>query len=285
MSFLIYQCDTSRFPRGLDEIPQPPKKLYYAGALPHGNNKILAVVGARKYTPYGKQVCEDLIDGLRGQPITIVSGLALGIDSIAHRAALRNGLQTIAIPGSGLDPNVLYPRSHVGLAQEIIKNGGGLLSEFEPNFTATPYSFPQRNRIMAGISDAILVIEAEQKSGTLITARMATDYNKDVLAVPGSLYSKNSSGPHLLLKLGATPVTCAEDILEALHLEQKQTQLPLEEDCSPDEQKVLGHLSFPRSRDELCELTELPIHSISSILMMLEIKGFVREEAGLIMKR
>ncbi len=148
--------------------------------------------------------------------VSIVSGLAIGIDTIAHKAALKAGLHTLAVPGSGLDRKVLYPSVNRTFADTIIEKGGGLLSEFEAEFISTPWAFPKRNRIMAGLSHSILIIEAEKKSGTLITARLATEYNRNVLTVPGSIYSKNSEGPHLLMRLGATPITCPEDLHEAL---------------------------------------------------------------------
>ncbi len=266
------------------EIPEPPKQLYLVGEMPKEGNKLLAIVGSRKYSSYGKEVCEKLVTGLKGQPVTIVSGLALGIDSIAHRAALQNNLQTIAFPGSGLDESVLYPTSHLNLAKEIVENGGGLLSEFDPKFRATPYSFPQRNRLIAGIAHATLIIEAEKKSGTLITSRLATDYNKDVLAVPGSIFSKTSEGPHMLIRLGATPITCVNDLLEALHLEPEQQTLDFV-DCNEDELQILKLLDSPISRDELFEQAELSIQTLNSILMMLEIKGFIQESQGLISRK
>ncbi len=266
------------------EIPEPPKQLYLVGKMPKEGNKLLAIVGSRKFSSYGKEVCEKLIAGLKGQPVTIVSGLALGIDSIAHRAALQNNLQTIAFPGSGLDESVLYPTSHLNLAKEIVENGGGLLSEFDQKFRATPYSFPQRNRLIAGISHATLIIEAEKKSGTLITSRLATDYNKDVLAVPGSIFSKTSEGPHMLIRLGATPITCVNDLLEALHLEPEQQALDFV-DCNEDELQILKLLDSPISRDELFEQAEISIQTLNSILMMLEIKGFIQESQGLISRK
>ena len=283
MKFEIKKLQKEETPPQLLEIPQPPEQMYLVGNMPKEGNKILAVVGSRKFSSYGKEVCEKLIAGLKGQPVTIVSGLALGIDSIAHRAALQNNLQTIAFPGSGLDESVLYPTSHLNPAKEIVENGGGLLSEFDPKFRATPYSFPQRNRLIAGISDATLIIEAEKKSGTLITSRLATDYNKDVLAVPGSIFSKTSEGPHMLIRLGATPITCINDLLEALHLEPEQQTLDFG-DCNEDELQILKLLDSPVSRDELFEQAQLPIQALNSILMMLEIKGFIKESQGQISK-
>ena len=284
MKFEIRKLESYEIPPQLLEIPEPPKQIYLVGKMPKEGNKLLAIVGSRKFSSYGKEVCERLVAGLKGQPVTIVSGLALGIDSIAHRAALQNNIQTIAFPGSGLDESVLYPTSHLNLAKEIVENGGGLLSEFEPKFRATPYSFPQRNRLIAGISHATLIIEAEKKSGTLITSRLATDYNKDVLAVPGSIFSKTSEGPHMLIRLGATPITCVNDLLEALHLEPEQQTLDFG-DCNADELQILKLLNSPISRDELFEQAQLPIQVLNSILMMLEIKGFIQESQGLISRK
>src|SRR3989344_4618820 len=187
-----------QFPRRLREIPDPPEKLYMQGVLPSEEHKWLCVVGSRRYTNYGKEVCGKLIEGLRGYPVVIVSGLALGIDALAHRAALAANLPCVAVPGSGLSPHVLHPASNRRLADDILLSGGAMLSEFEPDFRPTLWSFPQRNRIMAGLSDAVLVIEAESKSGTLITSKLATEYNRDVFTLPGSIFSSTSAGPHML---------------------------------------------------------------------------------------
>ncbi|MEK9131292.1 MAG: DNA-processing protein DprA [Patescibacteria group bacterium] len=278
----IISLPKNKFPKPLLEIPKPPEQLFVVGELPPEDSVHLCVVGARKYSPYGKEVCEMLIKGLRGKPVVIVSGLALGIDAIAHRSALENNLRTIAVPGSGLDPSVLYPASHKNLAKEIVNAGGCLLSEFDPTFKATPYSFPQRNRIMAGLSKAVLIIEAEQKSGTLITARLATDYNRDVLTVPGSIFSQNSTGPHLLLKIGATPITSAEDLLVALGLEG-QSALPFEKqyaDASAEELSLIRLLATPTTRDDLVRASGLPTQKVSIILSLMEIKGMIKESEG-----
>jgi DNA processing protein len=204
----------------LKEIPDPPETLYVRGTLPTSDTTYLSIVGSRNYTDYGARVIEDLLQGLRGHNICIVSGLALGIDARAHEAALKNNLHTIAVPGSGINDTVLYPKTNQDLAHRILESGGALLSEFEPTFRATKWSFPKRNRIMAGMSHAVLLIEAAEKSGTLITARMAVDYNRDVLVVPGNIFSKNSHGVHQFLKLGATPITSSEDIVDALSFDR-----------------------------------------------------------------
>lgn len=273
-------CQPKNFPRRLREINDPPKKLYFRGEFPPEEYKYLCVVGARKFSDYGKEATEKLIAGLRGYPVVIVSGLALGIDSIGHRAALAAGLKTIAVPGSGLDPNVLYPASHKQLAEKIVAAGGCLLSEFEPNFRATPYSFPQRNRIMAGLSDATLVVEAELKSGTLITSKYATEYNRDVLTVPGSIFSKTSAGPHMLIRLGATPITSSEELLEALGF---VSDIPSERDysdCSPEELKVIEILKSSTERDELIRALGIATRDANTLLSMMEIKGLIKQSLG-----
>lgn len=272
------------FPPLLKEIPNVPKSLYIRGVVPDWSGKFLTVVGSRKYTQYGKEALEYLIAGLRGYPITIVSGLALGIDSIAHRAALGAGLRTIAVPGSGLDPKVLYPSSHKALAEKIIESGGCLLSEFEPMFKATMWGFPQRNRILAGIAHATLIVEAEIKSGTLITSKFATDYNRDVFTIPGSIFSKNSDGPHMLLRLGATPIRSSEDILEAFGLATDETRKPKQDslfaECSPEEKEVLKHLNEPIGKDDLIRLIDRPVSETNTVLAMLELKGLIKESLG-----
>ncbi len=279
----IIKLQIEEFPKALLEIPQPPKTLYIRGKLPPKDYIYLSVVGSRKNTSYGRDICEKLIAGLKGYPIVIVSGLALGIDTIAHKSALNNNLLTLSIPGSGLDNRVLYPRSNIKLAQEIINSGGCLLSEFEPDFNATLYSFPQRNRLMAGISKAILVIEAQEKSGTLITARMALDYNRDILAVPGSVFSSNSKGTNKLIHQGATPVTTSEEVLEALGFTiEKPTQNDKEKyaDCSTEEKKIIELLFEPMERDELVRSSGLNIAQANALLSIMEIKELIKEELG-----
>lgn len=281
--FPIKKLSKENFQSSLLEIPEPPKTLYLRGDLPHPDFKRLCVVGSRKHTPYGKQVCEKLIEGLRGYPVVIISGLALGIDSIAHESALKTGLPTIAVPGSGLGIDVLYPRTNTGLAYDILRNGGCLLSEFDEHFKATNYSFPQRNRIMVGLSDAVLVIEAEIKSGTLITARLASDYNRDVFTVPQNIFSSTSEGPAMLMRLGATPVTSSEDILEALHIETQNKEFKTKSlfvDLSDDEKRIVETLHTPLSRDEIILVTEWNASRLAQVMTLLEIKGIIKESGG-----
>ncbi len=271
------------FPRRLREIPDPPEKLWVEGTLPPEKHKWLAVVGSRRYSSYGKEACEKLIAGLYGHRVVIVSGLALGIDCIAHRAALETRLPCVAVPGSGLSRKIMHPVANRTLADRIVALGGALLSEFPPEFRATLWSFPQRNRIMAGLSDAILVIEAEKRSGTLITARLAAEYNRDVLTVPGSIFSGATEVPHLLMRLGATPVRNADELLAALGFKLPSTDYKLKtdySDCSAEEIKILELLKIPMERDALIAAAKLPVSKTNAVLSLLEIKGFISESMG-----
>jgi DNA processing protein len=210
------------FPALLKEINDPPTKLFYKGTLPPKGCKLLAIVGSRKNSDYGEEVCKKLIKGLAGYNISIVSGLALGIDSIAHREALRNNIHTLSIPGSSIEESEIYPRTNFPLSQKILESGGCLLSEFPQGHKIFPSNFPKRNRIIAGISHATLIIEASPRSGTLITARLAMEYNRDVGIVPGSILTAHSEGAHVFLRDGAIPITSAEDILEMLDIPYQQ---------------------------------------------------------------
>jgi DNA processing protein len=280
----IYEVKKENWPESLKEIPEPPIKLYARGKLPNTDSIYLAVVGSRKYSNYGKEVCQKLIAGLSGYPIVIVSGLAIGIDSIAHQSALDVGLTTVAFPGSGLNRSVLYPKNNLSLALKIIKSGGCIISEFEPDFVATTYSFPQRNRLMAGISKAVLIIEAEMKSGSLITARLALDYNKDVMAVPGPVFSKNSTGVNWLIREGAIPVTTSGDVLEALGFNNQNNLSNRYQTCQPEEKAILDLLIEPIDRDELIILSGLETGEANALLSIMEVRGLIKESNGQILK-
>lgn len=284
---MIRSLAPEEYPALLREIPDPPKQLRYEGTLPRIGNKLLAVVGSRKYSQYGREICESLIRGLAGSPVTIVSGLALGMDSIAHRAAMKAGLQTIAVPGSGLDRRAIHPRSHAHLADEIVENGGGLLSEYEDMMVYPgPWIFPKRNRVMAGLCHATLIIEAEKKSGTLITSRLATDYNRDVATVPGPIDSPTSEGPHMLIRLGATLIRDHNDILEMLGLprqDERPTLVEIEE-LTAEEKTFINLLKNPCERDDLIRKSGLETSTASAALSLLEIKGLIKEEMGEVRK-
>lgn len=269
-------------PARLFEIPQPPKQLWARGTLPNPDTPWLAVVGSRRYSSYGKEVCEHLIGGLRGTPITVVSGLALGIDAIAHRAALDAKLSCVAVPGSGLNWDVLYPKTNHSLARSILESGGALFSEYAPETHAAPWTFPERNRIMVGLSHAVLIIEASERSGTLITARLAGEYNRDLLAVPGSIFSEGSKGAHQFIKLGATPITTSDDILEALHIEKSAVDAPHDLTLSVDEAALIAHLHEPTPRDTLIAKLGKPAHETLILIAQMELAGLIHDERGVI---
>jgi DNA processing protein len=273
----------SDFPALLREIPDRPKRLYLRGSLPSEEYRWLAVVGSRACTDYGRRALRYLIEGLRGYPVVVVSGLAYGIDAEAHRAALDAGIPTVGVPGSGLDWKVLYPRANVALAREILEKGGALLSEEEPEAKTMDYMFPKRNRIMAGLSHATLVIEAKEKSGSLITAKLTTEYNRELLVVPGNIFSEESRGTHQFLRLGATAVTSPEDVLVALGIQKREgvtSFSELRDDLSDDEKRVFEILVSPISRDELIASLELPITEANVLLSTMELKGLIVEELG-----
>ncbi len=283
----VVKLKIEEFPKPLFEIPQPPKVLYMRGKMPPEDSVYLAVVGSRNFSAYGRDICEKLIKGLRGYPIVIVSGLAMGIDSIAHRAALSAGLITVAMPGSGFSPRVLYPKTNINLADEIVAKGGCMLGEFPPDMKPELYTFPQRNRLMAGLSKATLIIEAAEKSGTLITARMALDYNRDVLVVPGSVFSNTSTGTNKLIRQGATPVTTSEELLDALGFEIERPAQTDEErysDCSTEEKKILSLLTEPLERDELIRESGMSTANANALISIMEIKELIKEELGEIRK-
>ncbi len=262
------------WPAQMWEIPQPPRRLYIRGAIP-AKHKFLCIVGPRKHTEYAEKVCENLIAGLAGYPICIVSGLAFGIDSVAHQSALDHGLPTIAFPGSGLGESVIYPQSHMGLAENILKSGGALISEFENNFDIQNWMFPQRNRLMVAIADAVLVIEASEKSGTMITGRLTSDYNRELLVVPGPINSENARGSNKLIRLGATVVTCADDILEALSIDV-ETSKRKELQLSAEEKEIYDAVAEPSEIDSLIQKTGHDITHINRIISLLEIRDLIQ---------
>ncbi|MDB5188048.1 MAG: protecting protein DprA [Candidatus Kaiserbacteria bacterium] len=281
MSEGVTQLFSNEYPPLLREIPQPPKHINIRGVMPSYDLKFLTVVGARAVTSYGESVIKHLFKGLAGYPIVIVSGLAYGVDTLAHNAALENNLLTIGVPGSGLDWNVLYPRVNVSLARRILESNGALISEFENNLRAADWSFPKRNRIMAGMSHATLMIEAREKSGSLITAKLATDFNRELLVVPGSIFSNESRGTHQFLKLGATAVTESNDILRALGLVE-QTRDIFRADMSEAEIRVLNLVASPIHREQLIEQLALPITEVQVLLTTMELKGLIVEELGFV---
>ncbi|MDO8231620.1 MAG: DNA-processing protein DprA [bacterium] len=276
----IRELDRTRWPAQLLETPQLPEKLWVRGSLPGAGTKLLAVVGSRAMTRYGQEACEKLISGLAGYPVSIVSGLALGVDACAHKAALRAGLHTIAIPGSGLDDSVISPRSNFGLAKEILNSGGALISEQEPMHKPWLKEFPSRNRLMVGLADAVLMVEAGEKSGTLITARLAGEYNRELLCIPHRIGDPHAFGPHLFMRLGATLVTEPLHILEALKIPPIEAQRPDPTGLKNIELEIWSVLEQPKTRDELLRSAKADTGTLLTTLVSLEIRGLIREEFG-----
>ncbi len=280
--------DDADYPRRLREIDNPPPLLYLRGSLADSDDWAVAIVGTRRATSYGKEVARELASALASAGVTIISGLARGIDAIAHVAALESGGRTIAVLGSGLDK--LYPPEHAALAEKITANeaSGALISDYALGTPPEAANFPPRNRIISGLSLGVIVVEAGEDSGALITAEFAMDQGREVFAVPGNIFSRSSRGPNKLIQQGAKIVLNAEDVLEELNLKmaarhaEARAQLPLFDGADETERKLLAHLSAePLHADELSVLTTLPIATVSSALAMMELKGMARQVGGM----
>lgn len=267
-----------QYPPQLREIAQPPKILYIRGHIPK-DRPMIAIVGTRRCTPYGKRATEHIVRGLVRAGVVIVSGMANGIDTEAHKAALEAGGETIAVVGSGIDESVIYPRSNTNLAREIEEHGA-VISEFDPYAKSETYFFPQRNRVISGLSLGVVVIESKERGGSLITSNFALEQDREVFAVPGGMYWETSAGPNNLIKQGAKCVTCAEDVLEELNI-----PLPSKEEHktiakNPTEQKILdaisGNPGAPIHIDTIVEKTKLSVNDVSSTLTLMELEDTVK---------
>ena len=271
---------SERYPKLLKEIYDPPPLLMARGCWPRWEESDwIAVVGARKVTSFGKKKAYEIGAALAGAGCGVVSGLAYGIDTIVHKASIKNNIRTIAIPGSGLDKKVLYPKENHNLADEIIKNGGALISEFTWDYPASTYTFPQRNRIIAGLSRGVLVIEAPEKSGALITAKCALDMNRDVGVVPGEITSIMSRGSNNLLKYGAFPILKAEDALEILGV-KNNSDFAVQYFFDEDEKRIIENINESVSINELFDKTGIDLKTLNQKITMLEIKGAVECLSG-----
>lgn len=272
------------YPKLLKEIPDAPHTIFIRGTMPNEARPALGVVGTRKVSDYGRRACEEIVDPLARGGIVIVSGLALGLDGIAHDATIKAGGITSAILGSGVDRDSIYPAAHRLLAEKIIDTGGAIISEYPPGTKPTQYSFPERNRIIAGLTLGTLVVEAPESSGALITAKCALDYNREVMAVPHPITSANGLGANNLLKQGAKIVTTAEDVIEHLNLAvlieetSRESVAPLSE----NEIKILNALAAePVHLDFIIRETGLDSKTVGSIVALMEIKGLVRNLGGM----
>jgi DNA processing protein len=269
--------DGADYPAALAQIPAPPPLLYISGQISGVDDWSVAVVGTRSPTTYGREATRRLVGELAAAGVTVVSGLAIGVDTIAHSAALETGGRTIAVLASGLDQ--VYPERNRPLAEQIVANGA-LVSEFPLGTRPTPQLFPVRNRIISGLALGTLVVEGGVKSGALITVRYALEQGRDVFAVPGPIFSPKSEGPNQLIRDGAGLVARGQDILEALNLSaaaiQQEVQAALPDD--PTEAALLGLVSYEAQHvDEIRRQSDMPITVVSSTLAILELKGLVRQ--------
>lgn len=263
----------------IDTIDSCPKKLYFMGKLPDKRLPTVAIVGTRKPTSYGKEVTYQLAFDLAQRGIVIVSGLALGIDAIAHRGALDAGGMTLAVLGNGLD--TIYPANNQPLAKEILAKHGAIISEYEPDVGARDFQFLERNRIVSGLSDAVIVTEAAIHSGTMSTVAHALEQGREVFVVPGNITSPLSAGCNKLIKQGAHPITCADDVLEIIapNLLQPQAILPL--GSTKLESQIINLLqSGIRDGDELLIQTGADASEFSQTLTLMEISGTIRALGG-----
>ncbi len=273
----VLTWDDPRYPERLMAIPDPPPVLYVRGSLLPQDDFAVALVGTRSASVYGRQAARQLTGDLVAAGVTIVSGLALGIDAEVHRAALEAGGRTLAVLGSGVD--VIYPWEHRRLAQEIVDHGA-VISEYALGTKPDASNFPPRNRIVSGLSRGVVVVEAGERSGALITARYAAEQGRDVFAVPGSIFTRSSQGTNSLIRQGAQPALTGLDILQALgigqliqHVEARQA-LPV----TGTEAQLLACLSSdPQHVDDVSRTTGLPIAVVTSTLTLLELKGLVRQ--------
>lgn len=267
------------YPAVLREIADPPEPLYVRGTLDEQDRAAVAVVGARRASAYGLAVAEWLGRELVRHRVTVVSGMARGIDGAAHRGALMAGGRTIAVLGCG--PDVVYPAEHEDLMGQII-DSGAVVTEFPPGTPPLPHHFPQRNRIISGLSLGVVVVEGRERSGALVTADFALDQGREVFAVPGSIFGETSYLPHRLLQEGAKPVTTVDDILTELRLPQRVDQIPaLVPALEGVEATVFAQLDFdPQHIDALAERSALPVAEVGRALLVLELRGLVRTLAG-----
>ena len=278
------------YPKALLEIKDPPKTLYYQGKFLSEEN-CFAIVGTRRYSSYGKQIAIELAGDLAEVGLTIISGLAPGIDTFCHQATIErrpacnasrsDAGRTIAVLGTGIDEESIYPKENIKLAKQIIEKGGCLISEYPPGTRGTQFTFPQRNRIVSGLSLGVLVIESKQKGGSLITARLAFEQGKKVFAVPGLIHSLNSKGCHYLIKKGAKLVENANDVLKELDLPQSSIKTNFVKGENREENLILESLKEESLYiDKIIEKTKLPAQKVASALSNLEIKEKVKNLGG-----
>jgi len=263
------------FPELLKKIPNPPQQIYFQGELKKSEKYPLAVVGTRKMSNYGQQVTEYFVRVLSQSGLTIISGLALGIDSLAHKTALENKAKTIAVLGSSLDN--IYPKIHKNLAEKIINSGGAIISEYPPETPPYQSNFIERNRLISGLSLGVLVIEAPQKSGAIMTVQQAIKQKRKVFIVPGRIYDRNSVGTNQLIRQGGQLVQNPEQILKELKIKSGFIKNKVKENLSTSEEIVLKILTKdPAHIDKITQEAKMPTNEIISALTQMELKGIIK---------
>jgi DNA processing protein len=271
------------YPPRLKEIHDPPDPLFVKGALPDPTRIHLAVVGSREPTRYGHEVVERLVKPVAASGVVIVSGLAYGIDGLAHKAALDAKGTTVAVLGAAIDDEQFCPALNRPLAMRMLAEGGALISEFATGSKIATYNFPKRNRVIAGLCHAVLIVEAANKSGSLITARCANEEGRDVYAVPGPITSALSEGPNRLIRSGATPITSADELMEALGMAHAEKPLAVKPVELSDPDEKAAHAAFgtePMHVDELVRATKLSALRLNVALTSLELKGAIKHLGG-----
>jgi len=272
------------YPPLLKEIYDPPPILYYRGTLPDERSYPIGVVGTRKCTPYGKMACETIVHSLAEQNITIVSGLAYGIDASAHETTLNAHGTTIGVLGASLEKSNIYPAGNRMLGERMVAEGGALISEHPLGTPPLKQHFPRRNRIISGLSYGVLVVEAPEKSGALLTARYALEQDREVFAIPGNITNENALGTNNLIKMGARLVTDASDVLETLNIHNVEAYVAASTIVphTKEESAILGVLTKePLHIDEIARLTNCAVRDINAALTLMEMKGMVRHMGGM----
>ncbi len=274
--------DNPDYPYLLKEISSPPYIIYMRGDIDFNASPAISIVGSRKNTPYGSQVAKIFAKNLARAGVTVVSGMALGIDSCAPLGALEEDGKTIAVLGNGLNDNCIYPRSNFDLSKHIIQNGA-LVSDYPFGMPASNITFPARNRIIAGLTLGTIVVEASEKSGALITAQFALDFNREVFSVPGSIFSPESFGANTLIKKGAKAASSIKDVLEEFDMGKSINKSPIiPKDPENENEKILVGIlsSSPLHIDNIGKLSKLKTADVSVTLAMMEIKGWIKNIGG-----
>ena len=278
MNFSHISVEDEHYPNLLKEIQNPPGEIYFRGALPELKLPMVSIVGTRKATREGKELAGQIAKELVGAGVTVVSGLAMGIDTAAHRGALDGGGSTIAVLGNGIDS--VYPAQNYKLAERIIKMGGTIISEYAPGEPSFKHRFIERNRIISGLSLGVVVVEAPGRSGALSTARFAGEQGRGVFVFPSSPKNKNYEGSHSLIRDGATLITKTDDILEDLDIDRQASSPLMTRELNAEEYRVVSAISAagkPINVDMIIELTTLEPHAVSRVVTMLTVEGIIIE--------